>query len=118
MITGTVTPGRLPVITVAVGGLDYRAIIDTGFSGDLELPASMASALNPRFIGRGRSVLAGGQTVEEDCYLVDFPFDGRVMQATVTFVTGGEVLIGTRFLRDYRLEIDFVAQELILERLR
>jgi len=73
--------------------------------------------LHPRFIGRMSSILAGGQTVEEDLYLVDFPFDGRTVQAEATFVPGREVLIGTQLLQQYRLEIHFLERTVLLERL-
>ena len=62
------------------------------------------------------SALAGGQMIEEDVYLVDFPFDGKVIQAETTFVADHQILIGTRLLREYRLQIDFVSQTVELER--
>ena len=65
--------------------------------------------MNARHLGRLTSALAGGQTIEEDVYLVDFPFDGRPVLAEATFVLGTEILVGTRLLREHRLKIDFVA---------
>jgi hypothetical protein len=47
---------------------------------------------------------------------VDFPFDGQTVTAQATFVPGGEILIGTHFLRQYRLEINFVHRTVLLER--
>lgn len=38
------------------------------------------------------------------------------MKVLATFAPGREILVGTRLLRDYRLEIDFVARTLLLER--
>lgn len=67
-------------------------------------------------VGRATVALAGGQSVEEDVYLVDFPFDGRVVQAEVTFVYGSRILIGTRLLREYSLHINFVSRTIQLER--
>jgi predicted aspartyl protease len=99
-----------------VGGATWRAIIDTGFNGDLELPARLRPSVNARFICRSRSLLAGGQIIEEDTYVVDFPFDGQVCPAEATFVGHDEVLIGTHLLRDYRLEVDFPARTVQLER--
>ncbi|MBI3909585.1 MAG: hypothetical protein HY320_01465, partial [Armatimonadetes bacterium] len=60
--------------------------------------------------------LAGGQSVEEDHYLVEFPFDGRIVKVVATFTPGDEILIGTRLLRHYRLEIDCVARTVALAR--
>jgi hypothetical protein len=58
----------------------------------------------------------GGQSVEEDLYLVDFPFDGRIVQAEATFVPGSRILMGTRFLSEYSLQINFVSKTVQLER--
>ena len=116
MIRGMVSADGVPTITVSIAGQDWIAIIDTGFNGDLELPENLLNSLNARYVGRVTSALAGGQTIEEDVYLVDFPFDGRTIQAEVTFVPGSQILIGTHLLREYRLQINFVSKTVELER--
>jgi predicted aspartyl protease len=107
VIQGTVTADETPVILLATAGQTRTAIIDTGFNGDLELPEALRAHVNPRPRGYSLSALAGGQSILEQMYLVDFPFDGRIVQAEASFVAGSEILIGTGLLRDYRLEIDF-----------
>ncbi len=92
------------------------AIIDTGFNGELELPERLRFEVNAQFVGRVTSLLAANRTVEEDLYLVDFNFDGNTVRVGATFVGGDEVLVGTRMLQHYRLQIDFPAQVLIIER--
>ena len=116
MIHGTVSTSRVPTITLTIAGQEWAATIDTGFNGDLELPETLRNALNPRYIGRMISVLAGGQTIEEELYRVNFPFDGEMIQAEATFVADRDILIGTRLLREYRLQIDFVRRSVTLER--
>ena len=116
MITGTVTTDGVPVIGLVVGGQSWQAVIDTGFNGDLELPRSLHDALKARFVGRVSSSLAGGQRIEEDAYLVEFPFDGRTVQAEATFVSTSQIIIGTQLLREYRLEIHFTQRSVLLER--
>ena len=116
MITGYVTVDGVPMLSLPVAGQNWPAILDTGFNGDLELPATLRSAVNARFQGRVLSILASEQQVEEDSYFVDFPFDGQILIAEATFVSTGEILIGTHLLRDYRLEIDFRARTVRLER--
>lgn len=116
MIEGSVDEKGLPIVTLLIAGKEWKATIDTGFNGDLELPYGLGSHVNPQFFGRGLSLLAGGQSLEEEHYLVDFPFDGEVVRALATFVSGDEILIGTHLLRDYRLLIDFPASEVKLER--
>jgi hypothetical protein len=57
-----------------------------------------------------------GQIVDEDTYGVDFPLDGHTLIVEATFVSGTEILIGTHLLRQYRLEINFPARTVLLER--
>ena len=116
MIHGTVSTSRVPTITLQIAGQEWTATIDTGFNGDLELPETLRNTLNPRYIGRVTSILAGGQTIEEELYRVNFPFDGKIIPAEATFVVDSDILIGTRLLREYRLQIDFVRQTVVLER--
>jgi hypothetical protein len=72
--------------------------------------------VNARFICRNRSLLAAGQIIDEDTYVVDFPFDGETRLAEATFAGHDEILIGTHFLREYRLEVDCPARTVRLER--
>lgn len=104
----------IPIVLLAIGDMNQAMIFDTGFNGDLELPEAIRSAVNPRFMGRFRSLLAGGQSVDEDLFAVTIPFDGRIIEAQATFSPQLLGLIGTNLLRDYRLEIDFVEKTLIL----
>jgi predicted aspartyl protease len=116
VILGVVSSQGLPTIILAIAGRDWSATIDTGFNGDLELPDALREPLNAQYVGRATAALAGGQSVEEDLYLVDFPFDGRIVQAEATFVSGNNILIGTRLLREYSLQINFVSRTAQLER--
>jgi predicted aspartyl protease len=118
LIAGVVNRDGVPVIELSIAGRTWTAVIDTGFNGDLELPTALRSALSPRFIGRTRSFLAGGKYVDEDSFLVDFPFEGGVIRAEATFVPQAELLVGTHLLRNHRLEIDFVARTLTLRAAR
>ena len=114
-MTGTVTDDGVPIIMIPVAGQMLPGIIDTGFNGDVELPEELRESLNARFIGRMSSLLASGQQIEQDVYLVDFPFDGETIVAEATFVPGDEILIGTQLMQPYRLEIDFPNQTVRLE---
>ena len=116
MISGTVSVDGMPTIPLSLASQDWKATIDTGFNGDLELPESLRDSLNARYVGQATSALAGGQTIEEAVYLVDFPFDGEVVPAEATFVVEHHILIGTRLLREYRLQINFVLQTVELEK--
>ena len=116
MIYGTVSDDGVPTIILSIAGQDWLATIDTGFNGDLELPEPLRDSLNARYVGQVTSALAGGQTIEEAVYLVDFPFDGKVFHAEATFVVEHQILIGTHLLQEYRLQVNFVLQIVELER--
>ena len=58
MIQGVISEDGLPVIEVEAGGERWRAIIDTGFNGELELPERLQSHVNAQFVGRVTSLLA------------------------------------------------------------
>ncbi len=116
MIVGSITAEGVPVVGLSLAGSLWSANVATGFNGDLELPASMQTFVNARFLCRSRSLLAVGQIVEEHTYLVDFPFDGQTYLAEATFVTGSEILIGTHLLTGHRLDANFHTRQLLLER--
>jgi predicted aspartyl protease len=116
LIEGRVTDEGVPEIPLTIGGTIWTAIIDTGFNGDLELPARLKDAVDARPVGSITSLLAGGQSLVEDNFRVRIPFDGQLVDAQATFVDGEEVLIGTRLLRHYRLTINFPTGTLLLER--
>ena len=116
MIVGVVTDDGVPVINVDVGGHRWEATIDTGFNGELELPEQLRSYVNARLIGQVISILAANQRIEEDAFLVDFPFDGLTVEAQATFVDGDDILIGTHILESYRLTIDFPARTVVIEK--
>ena len=116
MIRGVVSADGVPTITLSLAGQDWPTIIDTGFNGDLELPEGLRSTLKERYVGRVTSALAGGQIIEEDVYVVEFPFDGQIVHAEATFVPGSQILIGTHLIREYQLQIDFVQKSVQLER--
>ena len=116
MIQGTVSDTGVPTITLSIAEQEWTATIDTGFNGDLELPEALRKALNPQYIGEVIPVLAGGQTIVEELYQVNFLFDGKMIPAEATLVVNSDILVGTHLLQEYRLEIDFVRQTVMLEK--
>jgi predicted aspartyl protease len=116
MITGTVTEEGEPIVVLPVQGQTWPAVIDTGFNGDLELPEGLRPLVNARYITQTEWLLGGGQSLVEDTYEVEFPFDGETVIAEVTFAPSTAILIGTSLMRHYRLTIDFADQMVLLER--
>ena len=116
MITGTVTVSGTPIIQMVLAGQTWDAIVDTGFNGHLELPQSLKSVLNPKYLFDIVSVLAAGQTVIEQLFEVQIAFDGKTITAEATFVPGSQILLGTAMLRDHQLEINFKTGNLVIDR--
>ena len=116
MISGSVSDDGVPVILLTISGQSWRATIDTGFNGDLELPEELRPFVSPRFVGRTRFLLAAGQAAVEDTFLVNFLFDGDTILAEASFTSATEILIGTGMLRRYRLDINFPNRTVSLER--
>jgi len=116
VIVGTVSDRGVPTIAITVGGVLYDAVIDTGFNGDLELPEALRAHVDARPLAQSLSLLAGGVTIVEDLFLVGFPFDGKHVEAEASFVEGNEILIGTKLLSAYRLEINFVQRTVQIEK--
>ena len=86
VIRGIVDRKGVPYIEVALAGTDTARTIDTGFNGDSRV-ATFASLLGQRcggYLRRNRH-WRPGITVQEDVYAVEFPFDGRVIEAEATF---------------------------------
>lgn len=116
MIKGRVNNDGVPLISITIGQRTWPTIVDSGFHGDLELPLVLQADMKADYAGEVSSVLAGGQIIDQDAFIVDFPFDGEVVKATATFVNAEEILMGTHMLRDYLLEINFPAQSVELRR--
>jgi predicted aspartyl protease len=116
VIQGNVNDDDQPIIELQIGGRTWPALVDTGFNGDIELPIDLFDDLSPRFVGTVTSQLGGGQSVTEDAYLVEIPFDGETIQVEATFVAGDTALIGTQMLPSHRLEINFPQSSVLLER--
>jgi predicted aspartyl protease len=113
---GELTHGGTPILRLNIAGEEWVAIIDTGFSGDLELPQELSQHFQGIPSGKEQFLLAGGIVVTDDMFVVDFPFDGEILSAQVAYAEVSEILIGTGLLKDYRLEIDFHAGTLELTR--
>ncbi len=78
MIEGKISADGVPLIDVEVGNQRWRAIIDTSFNGELELPERLRPHVKAEFVGRAPSLLAANHRVDEDVFLVDFVFDGMI----------------------------------------
>ena len=117
-MTGELSPDGTPFFRLDLAGTKWIAILDTGFSGDLELPLALADHFQGIPSGPQTFILASGLAVTDETYIIDFPFDGHIVSAEAAFNPVTEILLGTHLLRDYRLEIDFPAGTVKLTRVQ
>jgi clan AA aspartic protease len=88
--------------------LDVDAVIDTGFSASLTLPAATVAALGLVRQSAGRAALADGSVLQFDIYAAEVDWGGTWRPVLVTAV-GSEVLLGMGLLAGHELRIAVVA---------
>jgi predicted aspartyl protease len=116
MLEGVVDDSGLPTLELEIGGRLWKAVVDTGFNGDLELPYAIGPYVEAEFIGTGLFALGGGQQSVEETYRVQIPFDGALVGGEATFVNGDTILLGTGLLHQHHLQVNFVTCSVSLER--
>ena len=110
MIEGVVNPSReamIPLTLVGPAGrtLDIDAVIDTGFTGFLTLPASLISELELPFAGIGRAVLADGSGIRFPSYRVAMLWEGGTRNGRA-HAAETTPLAGMALLDDHDLHIE------------
>ncbi len=112
MIRGVVNARNEAVVRLRVRGpghswLDVDAVVDSGFSDTLTLPAATVAALGLMRQMGGRAVLADGSIRQFGIYAVDVAWDGVWLPVLVSDV-GTEALLGMRLLAGHELRIEVV----------
>ena len=84
------------------------ALVDTGYSGELSLPVSIAMRLGSvRGLG-GRIVLADGTSIPYDSYNVDFEWSGSYRRLAASAM-GDDAVIGMGLLSGHALMVEAIA---------
>ncbi|MGI8980930.1 MAG: hypothetical protein ACR2FY_17015 [Pirellulaceae bacterium] len=102
MISGKVNLQREAVISVSfldAGGAEQpvEAVLDTGFTGELTLPASLIEGLGLEFDGSRYAVLGDGSEILLDNYLGQIMWHGRPRRIAILESEGGP-LVGMELL--------------------
>ncbi|WP_420454531.1 clan AA aspartic protease [Rubrivirga sp.] len=109
MIEGFVEPTLDAVIAVQVRGPAgaelVEAVIDTGFSGWLSLPAHVVRSLGLEWVRSGRAALADGTVIDIDVYDAEVRWH-EGWRAVAVDEADTDPLIGMRLLRGSNLRID------------
>lgn len=112
MIRGIVNARREAIVQLRVRGpggveLNVDAVVDSGFTASLTLPATTVAALGLVRQSVGGAVLADGSVRQFDIYAAEAAWDGNWRPVLVS-VVGNEVLLGMRMLADHELRIAVV----------
>ncbi len=113
MITGVVNANReatirLVVIDPSGQQQEIEAIIDTGFTGFLTLPAVLIAALRLPWLCRQPGILADGSVDVFDVYTATVLWDGQSQTVEVE-AADAEPLVGMSLLDHHSLRIDVLA---------
>lgn len=112
MIRGTVSgqpEARIRLQLRGPGGVvvGVTAVIDTGFTGQLTLPAQVVAALGLNSPSAMTMVQADGSAVRFDAYLVEVEWNG-VWVSAVAAAVSGKPLVGMKLLLGHELRVAVV----------
>ena len=110
MISGYVNANREAIIQVAIVGdskelKSVRAIIDTGFTGDLTLPRDVIDQLGFTLRGFQRVILGDGSLQYFEMFVGVVIWDGKMREVEIN-AAETDSLIGMGLLEDYKLEME------------
>lgn len=88
-----------------LGEVLVTAVIDTGFTASLTLPARTIAELGLVSVSEGNAFLADGSNVEYRVYAAEIDWDG-VRRRLSVFGIGEDALIGMAVLKWHRLRAD------------
>jgi len=108
--TGAFDANREAIIQIAVLG-DYKniksvkAVIDTGYTGDLMLSRAIINELGLTLRGLQDAILGDGSLTMFEMYAGSVIWDGQIRRAEIN-ASETELLIGMGLLEEYKLEIE------------
>lgn len=110
MISGQVSPGRAPEVELWVYGMGgtctaVRATVDTGFTGQLTLPAAVIAVLGLPKVGERTATLGDGSKARFDLFAGVVDWHGSPLSVVVE-AAETDPLVGMQLLDDSDLRID------------
>jgi predicted aspartyl protease len=113
MISGVVNSRLEGVVRLQVRGpsgavADVDAVVDSGFTASLTLPATTVAALALVRQSGGGAVLADGSFQQFDIYAAEVDWDGS-WRPVLVWAVGDEVLLGMRLLAGHELRMAVVS---------
>ena len=90
----------LPMLTFNINEIQIEAILDTGFNGALSLPNRVVDELCLPNIGKFKTVLADGNTIETDAFVIQTNWFGKEIIIDVISTNSDIALIGMEMIND------------------
>ena len=112
MMRGTVNSRREAIIRLRTRGptgheLEVNAVVDSGFTSSLTLPASAIASLALVRTSGGQAVLADGSLTQFDLFDAEVQWEGNWRSVVISAV-GDEALLGMRLLAKHELRMEVV----------
>lgn len=109
MIRGSVNNHRESIVRLRLRGpsgieREVDALLDTGFTGAIALPPSIAHALALVRRKTGTAVMADGSIRQFDLFAAEVMWNG--WQPVILTAVGNEALLGTAMLVDHQVRIE------------
>ncbi len=109
MISGAVSARLEAILRLRVRGtsgaeLDFDAVIDTGFTSSLTLPATAVTALGLVRQSGGSAALGDGSVRSFDVYAAEVQWDGS-WRPVLVWAVGAEALVGMRLLAGHDVRV-------------
>ena len=99
---------RLRLRSPAGAEVELEAVVDTGFTGSLAVPATVAASLGLTRRSGGTAVLADGSSVRFDTFGSEFEW-GNGWRGVVVSAVGAEALVGMGLLAGSELRVEVTA---------
>ena len=112
-VQGTVNARLEPVVRLKIRGpagveTEVDAVVDTGYTGSLALPATVVAALGLVRRSGGQAVLADGSSRRFDTFGVELDWHSS-WRGVVASALGDEALVGMGLLAGSELRVEAVA---------
>lgn len=87
-----------------------EAVIDTGFSGFLCIPVSIAIQIGLELFGQETVILADGSKKRQLTFIGTALLENKEIPIEISLTNADEALLGVGLLKNKKLEIDFPAK--------
>jgi len=97
-----------------VPGLDVEGVVDTGFTGFIQIPIELGFALKLQLESTSQVTLADGSTITQVTVLAKAKYEGLEVTGAVGLAGSPIILLGMDFLRQFHLSLIVAREHVIL----